>query len=188
VARVETYDGISHGNGNGNGNGSARKRKLTVANTSPELIARDGVAADGIRRVTIRRLRLWSVAKVAVVFWVCVGILTVGAMFMTWLLLTSAGVIGNFEQFVTDMTGVEDFRVLSGTVLAALVLLVCVGVVVATAITVIAAEFYNIVAATLGGVEVVAYEQSVQPVSSNGQHVDGVASNGHASGDVVLKS
>ena len=186
MARVETFDGTS--NGNGNGNGSAHKRRLTVANTRRELTAHDLAAVDEFRRVTITRLRLWSVAKVAVVFWVCAGILTIGAVFMTWLLLASSGVIGNFEQFVTDMTGVEDFRVLSGTVLGALVLLVCVGVVVATAVTVIAAEFYNIVAATLGGIEMVAYEEAIRPASSNGQHVDGVASNGHASGDVVLKS
>src|SRR5262245_18407103 len=140
VVRVESFDGMSYGNGNRNGNGSAHKRKLTVAHARSDTAAQDVVAVDEFRRVTVTRLRLWSVAKVAVVFWVCAGLLTIGAVFMTWLLLTSAGVIGNFEQFVTDMTGVEDFRVLSGTVLGALVLLVCVGVIVATVITVIAAE------------------------------------------------
>jgi hypothetical protein len=185
VARVETVEGTS--------NGSARKRRLTLAHTRPGLVGGEVVAVDEVRRVTITRLRLWSVAKVAVVFWVCAGLLAIGAVLMTWLLLTTAGVIGNFEEFVTDMTGVEDFRILSGTVLSALVLLVCVGIVVATVVTVIAAEFYNIVAQTLGGIEMVALEETARPVSSsppssNGQHVDGTASNGHASGDVVLKS
>jgi hypothetical protein len=178
VARVETVDGMS--------NGSTRKRRLTLAHARPGA-SHDVVALGDVRRVTITRLRLWSVAKVAVVFWLCAGLLVVGAVLMTWMLLTSAGVIGNFEEFITDMTGVDDFRILSGTVLSALVLLVCVGVVAATVITVVAAEFYNVVARTLGGIEVVAYEETTNP-SSNGQHVDGTASNGHASGDVVLKS
>jgi hypothetical protein len=116
------------------------------------------------------------------------------------MLLASAGVVGNFEEFVIDMTGVEDFRVLSGTVTSALVLLVCLGVVVAVVLTVVAAEFYNVVARTLGGIEVIALEETTQWIpastttspssttSTNGQHPDGVASNGHADGDVVLKS
>jgi hypothetical protein len=166
----------------------------------PDVGAHELVEVFERRRVMVTRLCLWSVAKVAVVFWTCVGALAVAAVFVVWMLLSSAGVVGNFEEFVIDMTGVEDFRVLSGTVTSALVLLVCLGVVVAVVVTVVAAEFYNVVARTLGGIEVITLEEATQwipasstssassAVSTNGQHSDGVASNGHADGDVVSKS
>jgi hypothetical protein len=193
VARVEDLDGTQ--------GKSVPRRRLRVAHAPlPDAGANELVEVFERRRVMVTRLCLWSVAKVAVVFWTCVGVLAVAAVFVVWMLLASAGVVGNFEEFIIDMTGVEDFRVLSGTVTSALVLLVCLGVVVAVVLTVVAAEFYNVVARALGGIEVIALEETTQwiPASSttppssrtstNGQHPDGVASNGHADGDVVLKS
>src|SRR5262245_50549504 len=104
-------------------NGSDRKRRLRLAHARPAADGYEVVAVDEIKKITITRLRLWSVAKVAVVFWVCAGVLAMGAVFTTWLLLTSAGVIDNFEKFITDMTGVKEFHVVSGIVIGALVLI-----------------------------------------------------------------
>jgi hypothetical protein len=201
VVRVERVDDTPNGSShNGASNRTTRKRRLLLAHASgPEVVAHELIAVDEQRSVTVSRLRLWSVAKVAVVFWSCVGVLAIAGVLMTWLVLTSAGVIENFEEFIRDMTGVDEFKVLSGTVMSMLILLVCLGVVFATTCTVIAAEFYNIVARTLGGIEVVALEETVRIAPSasvatnangngDGQQVDGAASNGHADGDVVLKS
>lgn len=206
MARVETVDSIS--------DTAEHKRRLRLAHARPAYDGYELVSVDEIKKVTITRLRLLSVAKVAVVFWMCAGLLAMGGVLVSWLLLTTAGVTGNFERFVTDMTGVKEFHVVSGTVIGALILLLCLGIVVGTVMTVVAAAFYNIVAMTIGGVEVVGLEESLRPVpaqssngsnvangptgaphggangatNGNGQHVADGTGNGHASGDVVLKS
>jgi transmembrane protein DUF3566 len=155
----------------------------------------DGIAADGDhapsrvkQRVRVHRLRLWSVARVAVVFWSCVGVMLSVATVVTWALLSSAGVVTNFEKFIEDMTGVKDFRLMSGTIILMLVLLVCLFVVVVTTLTVAGAAFYNLVSRTIGGVEFdSAIDVRALPVAEP-QQPAGARSNGHAEGTVVLKS
>jgi len=170
-AHVTAADGNGYGNGNG--------------------IAADGehdVVSRVKQRVTVHRLRLWAVARVAVVFWTCVGAMLALATVVTWALLSSAGVVTNFEKFVEDMTGVKDFRVMSGTIVLMVVLLVCLFVVATTTLTVISAAFYNLVSRTIGGIEFdSAIDVRTTPVAEP-QQPAGARSNGHAEGTVVLKS
>jgi hypothetical protein len=178
VARVETLEETPPVH--------PRKRRLRLAHEQAPTTYTAHV-------MTVTRLQLWSVAKIAVVFWTCVGVLLTGATLTTWAVLSAAGVIDNFERFVADMTGVEDFRILSGTIVGAFVLLICLFVLVATTVTLIAAEFYNVVAAVLGGVRFVADErqqievvETVVDVAGAEPVVETPASNGHADGAVVL--
>jgi hypothetical protein len=173
---------------------SPRRRRLRVAHSNGD------IATISSHRVTVERLPLWSVFKIALVCWTCTGVLIVGAVFVTWWILDAAGAVGNFERFVTDMTGVDEFHVLSGTILSALALLTGLFVTVATTLTVVAAEFYNVVASLLGGLEVVTREETIDlretvvpqsTVPQSGVQQSGVGtaeSNGHAEGSVVLRS
>jgi hypothetical protein len=94
------------------------------------------------------------VAKVAVFFWAAVGIFAFGVVFITWALLRMTGAISNFEHFVTDLTGLKHFHVMSATVLFGIALLCALATVVSTALTVLGAVFYNALAPLVGGVEI----------------------------------
>lgn len=179
MARVEIVDSA---------HSVARRRKLRAAHAGPSPAPADGGGARSpVRPMVVQRVRLWSVAKVALAFWSCIGILMVGATLTTWVLLSAAGAVTNFEKFVKDMTGVKEFHVLSGTILTAIILLICLFVLVASACTVIAAAFYNVVSSTIGGIEVVAVETGEEVVGL-AQQPEVVRSNGHSDGPVVLKS
>jgi len=112
------------------------------------------------------RLRLvhvdpMSVAKTAFLLSVAIGIVTVVAVSIVWLVLNTAGVWDSINSMVADVVGndsgskfdIEDYlgttRVLGFTMLVAVV-----DVVLITAIATLAAFLYNLAAALLGGVEV----------------------------------
>ena len=174
---------------------AAWRRRLRLAHA--DRTNGDGIGANGDHavvtrvkhRVAVHRLRLWPVARVAVVFWTCIGAMLTLATIVTWALLSSAGVVTNFEKFVEDMTGVKDFRVMSGTIILMFVLLVCLFVIVGTTMTVICAAFYNLVSRTIGGIEFdTALDVRTTTVAEVQQPAVGARSNGHAEGTVVLKS
>lgn len=139
------------------------------------------------RRTHVAHVHLWSVAKVAFVFWSLVALLVAGATFMTWTYLTASGAVGNAEEFVADLTGLEEFRIMSATLGIAMLALAGLFVVVAVTLTVAAAAFYNVLTRAVGGVEVTTVEalpvparppqpqQSVAPAVGAGQSSDGHA-------------
>ena len=106
------------------------------------------------QRVGVTHISPWSVAKVAVIFWAAVGICAFGVVFITWALLRMTGAISNFEHFVTDLTGLKHFHVMSATVLFGIALLCALATIVSTALTVLGAVFYNALAPLVGGVEI----------------------------------
>jgi hypothetical protein len=106
------------------------------------------------QRVGVTRIDPWSVAKVAVIFWVAVGMCAFGVVFMTWAILSLSGAISNFEHFVNDLTGLKHFHVMSATVLFGIALLCALATAVSIALTVLGAVFYNALASFLGGVEI----------------------------------
>jgi hypothetical protein len=118
---------------------------------APEL---DGSASLFRQRVGVTHVYPWSVAKVAVIFWAAVGICVMGAVFFTWALLSMSGAISNFEHFMTDLTGLKHFQVMSAPVLFGIALLCAIATIVSIALTVLGAVFYNALASLTGGVEV----------------------------------
>src|SRR4051812_15768003 len=55
--------------------------------------------------MAVQRVRLWSVARTAIVFWFCIGAVMAGLFLALWAFLTSTGGIDNFQSFVVDVTG-----------------------------------------------------------------------------------
>ncbi len=109
-------------------------------------------------RQRITRLDLWSVAKVAVCFYLSALIVTLVAGIVVWLIASGAGAVGNFETFMRD-AGFDDFRFLSGQILRGGVLIGLAIVAVLTVITLVAAALYNLFAELIGGVEVLVREE-----------------------------
>jgi hypothetical protein len=128
---------------------------LTLA-PPPETVTR--------RTLTVRRVYLWPIARLAIVVWCAAGLailLTVIAVLTT---LRMSGTINRFEEFVTDLTGLEEFHVMSDAVLGTIAILVLLFVVTAIAFTVLAAAFYNAHAALVGGIDLTCDERTTTPV------------------------
>jgi hypothetical protein len=134
---------------------------------SPTLVLASEETPGGATRasLTVTRVDVWSVARVAIVFWSCAGAIAIGALLVAWAILSASGTVSNFEQFVADLTGVEEFRVMSNTVLGAIASAVLVGTAVCSALTVLVASCYNALGALAGGIT---FEIHERPPASNG--------------------
>lgn len=122
------------------------------------------------RRVRKARLRVthvdpWSVMKTAFLLSVAIGIVTVVAVAVVWLVLDAAGVWSSIDKAVGDVVGdssstfrIEDYIGLSRVLGFSLIVSV-VDVVLITVIATLGAFLYNLAAALLGGVEVVLAEE-----------------------------
>jgi hypothetical protein len=103
---------------------------------------------------TITHVHLASVARLAVMFWSCIGMVSVLGLVGLSGFLNATGTVKQFERFVVDLTGVKEFHLFSEPVLRGAALLVLVFVVVAIALTILAAACFNALASLAGGVEV----------------------------------
>ena len=138
-----------------------RTVKPARAAKSTRASSRSGTTSYAVERryrQTVRRVDLWSVLKVAVCFYLCALVVTLGAGIVLWVIAASAGVIDNVENFMSDL-GFEDFEFLSWRILRASTLIGMVFVALATIITVLAAAFYNLFSELVGGIEITVVEE-----------------------------
>ncbi|HEX4903463.1 MAG TPA: DUF3566 domain-containing protein [Acidimicrobiales bacterium] len=66
------------------------------------------------RGMQIRRVRLGSVAKLAAVFWVLLGLVLVATVVVVWNVVQSFGFVESFEETVTTSLGLERFEIDGG--------------------------------------------------------------------------
>jgi hypothetical protein len=105
-------------------------------------------------RQAVRRIAVTPFARMALVLWTCAGIAMLFVLVDLWVLLRASGSLANFEEFVRDLTGVEQFEVQSVAILGSIAVLVALAVVVATLLSVCAVLIYNAVAPLVGGIEI----------------------------------
>jgi Transmembrane domain of unknown function (DUF3566) len=103
-----------------------------------------------VRRV-VRRVELWSVAKVAFFFHTFCYLLTLGALVGCWFAADRLGTLDNIEKLVSRL-GWEEFTIHGDVLLRSAALIGASLVVVATIATVAMAFFYNLLSGILGGV------------------------------------
>ena len=130
---------------NGNGNGQLHTEPLT--RFEPLVVSESD-------RFQITRIKVASVARVAVPFWAFVGATALGVLLVLWALLRGSGTVARFEHFVDASTGLKHFHVMSAPIVVVVALFVALLVVVAIALTIVAAIVYNLLATLTGGVEV----------------------------------
>ena len=110
-------------------------------------------------RQTIRRVDLWSVLKISICFYLSALIVLIVSGMVLWWIASTAGIIGNLEDFVGDLIGSDDeFEFLSWEVLRASTLVGLVWVCLMVVVTVLAAAFSTLFSELLGGVEVTVVE------------------------------
>ena len=110
-------------------------------------------------RLSVQRVDLWSVLKLALAFYLSVVLLVLVAGVVTWTTLARAGVIDNLESFLGELLSSNDFQLLSGEILQGGVLISLVLVVLLVILTVVAAALFNVFSELLGGLEIVVEEE-----------------------------
>jgi hypothetical protein len=108
----------------------------------------------------VRRVRLWSVLRVALVFYLCLWFILTVAGAILWRVAVSAGAIGSVESFLADLLVDESdsFVIDGGTILQASALGGLILVVAGTAVTVLLALLFNLISELTGGIRVAVVE------------------------------
>lgn len=116
-------------------------------------------------RLYVSRVDPWSVAKVAFVLSVAVGIVMVIATALLWLMLDSLGVFDALARNVNEIVGSSgsDFDLMSvlsfSRIVGGVLVLSSVEIVLVSVLAAVFAILYNITVAMTGGVEVVLTDQ-----------------------------
>jgi Transmembrane domain of unknown function (DUF3566) len=101
----------------------------------------------------VRDVRLGSVARVSLFFYLCGLVAFMTAAVVLWIVAAAFGVVGEIEGFMDDL-GFEGFEFASGTLLWASVLIGLAVTAILVVLTVFAAAVYNLFADFAGGIEI----------------------------------
>ncbi len=118
--------------------------------------------ARRVRRI-IRKVDPWTVFKVSALLWLVGGIAVFLGLVMSWSVIDAAGIPDRVGGFLVDITLVEESSnpFTNGALFLRVAALAILGaVVVATALTTIAAVLYNLITDIVGGVEIVILEET----------------------------
>lgn len=111
-------------------------------------------AARRVRRtrLVVRKIDPWSVLKFSLVFYACVMLILLFATAVIFAVMQVLGVIENIEQLFRSLE--FDVSIGGGAIFKWGILLGILGTIVATAVTVLMAFLYNLIADVIGGVEI----------------------------------
>lgn len=112
-----------------------------------------------VKRV-IRRIELWSVLKLAVVFYTCMYAVAMATLAVLWGFAHSAGLVDNFESFANDV-GFENWQFYGEDMFRQAAIIGGVLVITATVLTVLAAALVNVISELTGGIRVVVIEEEL---------------------------
>lgn len=114
------------------------------------------------RRVTriVRRVELWSVLKIGLVFNTIMLGVTLGAVALLWGLANTTGLIDDFEGFLQD-AGFEDFRFQGAQMFQQVAFIGAVGALATTIFMVLSAALLNLISELTGGIRFTVIEEIV---------------------------
>ena len=119
-------------------------------------------SAPRVRRVTrvIRDIDPWSVFKIGLIFHFVVYLIMLVALVLLWSVASATGTIDNIQQFMKSF-GWESFQFKGGQLFVNVMILGLLGVVLATALWVLAATIFNLITDLVGGIRVTVLEEEV---------------------------
>jgi Transmembrane domain of unknown function (DUF3566) len=119
-------------------------------------------SAPRVRRVTrvIRDIDPWSVFKIGLIFHFVVYLIMLVALVLLWSVASATGTIDNIQQFMKSF-GWESFQFKGGQLFVNVMVLGLFGVVLATALWVLAATIFNLITDLVGGIRVTVLEEEV---------------------------
>jgi len=119
-------------------------------------------SAPRVRRVTrvIRDIDPWSVFKIGLIFHFVIYLIMLVALVLLWSVASATGTIDNIQQFMKSF-GWESFQFKGGQLFVNVMILGLLGVVLATALWVLAATIFNLITDLVGGIRVTVLEEEV---------------------------
>lgn len=111
------------------------------------------------RRYEVRRIDIWSVVRITLLFNVALLVILVIAGVVIWLVAAALGAISGLEEFLGSLLSAKNFRFASVQILEGFVLVGLVMVAITTIMSTVAALIYNVFAEWTGGIEVVLVEE-----------------------------
>jgi hypothetical protein len=136
-------------------------REVSSPSTEPGGRRADGglIRARQVERL-VRRVRLWSVLRVSLVFYLCVWLVLTVAGIILWRVAGSAGAVDNVESFLADLLvdEADSFVIDGASILQASALAGLILVVAGTAITVLLALLFNLISELTGGIRLAVVE------------------------------
>ena len=119
-------------------------------------------SAPRIRRVTrvVRDIDPWSVFKIGLIFHFVIYLIVLVALVLLWSVASATGTIDNIQQFMKSF-GWESFQFKGGQLFVNVMILGLLGVVLGTALWVLAATIFNLITDLVGGIRVTVLEEEV---------------------------
>jgi hypothetical protein len=109
------------------------------------------------RQVTVRRLDPWSVLKLSLIFYFCLLLVVMVALFVFWGIVQRVGVIEEGLDFLAQLN--LEVTINEGNIGRAIFLMGLLNVVLFSGINVFFAFLYNLVADLLGGLRMTLTEE-----------------------------
>ena len=135
----------------GRGAGSTRRQ------TGPRV-----VTGRRTRRV-VRKIDVWTVLKMSILFYLCVFLVFMVAGVVLWNIADAFNVIKSVEKFIRSIFDLQKFTFRPSAVLQSAVLGGGVLVLLATGANVLAALLYNLISDVVGGVQFIVLEDTGPP-------------------------
>ncbi|HEV7721813.1 MAG TPA: DUF3566 domain-containing protein [Iamia sp.] len=144
--------------------GAARADALADAVSTPSFRTGRGRPRRRGRRVTriVRRIELWSVLKIALVFNTILLGVVLGSVALLWGLANTTGLVDDLEGFLRD-AGFEDFRFKGDRMFEQVAFIGAVGALATTVFMVLATALLNLISEITGGIRFVVIEEIVDP-------------------------
>jgi hypothetical protein len=114
------------------------------------------------RRV-VRKIDVWTVLKMSILFYLCVFLVFMVAGITLWNIADAFNVIASVEKFVRSIFDLQKFTFQASAVLQSSLLGGGVLVLLATGANVLAALLYNLISDVVGGVQFIVLEETVPP-------------------------
>jgi hypothetical protein len=143
--------------------GVARADALADAVSTPSFRTGRGRPRRRGRRVTriVRRIELWSVLKIALVFNTIMLGIALGSVALLWGLANTTGLVDDLEGFLRD-AGFEDFRFQGERMFEQVAFIGAVGALATTVFMVLATALLNLISEITGGIRFVVIEEIVE--------------------------
>ncbi len=111
-----------------------------------------------VRRI-LRRVELWSVLKISLIFYVCLWAILLVAGMILWNVVSSLGYVEAAADFIARIFALESFEFNSRQIFRVYALGGLVGVLFATLFSVVAAVLFNLISELVGGLRIVLVEE-----------------------------
>jgi Transmembrane domain of unknown function (DUF3566) len=115
-----------------------------------------------VRRV-VRRLELWSVFKIGLLFHLISGLMSLAVGIGLWTVASKAGLLEKLASFLGDLLGTTNFQIDGALILRAALPIVGALVVVNVVATVVLAFVYNMLSGIFGGLVLSVLQEIPKP-------------------------